>query len=309
MQQVVITLPPTPPYSFDLTAAYATYFRGRYGGDTFEDGVFQRLLDLGDQLCLTKVRSAGTIDSPTLEVQLIGADLNQVAIAKAQDQLAWILGINQDVTPFNRLAQSDLVLAPLVQALQGLHIPHTASVYEALVLAILGQQISSHVARVLRTLLIERYGPTLELSGISYHSFPRPESLVAAGVAGLRALGFSARKLEYILDISARVASGQLDLESLRVQSDEEVIRVLTGIRGVGLWTANWLLIRALGRTDGFPHGDLALCRTLGHLLNAGAPFKPEEALEYSQRWSPYRSYVTAYLFAAMRSGYTPAIA
>jgi DNA-3-methyladenine glycosylase II len=304
MEHTDITLLPAPPYSFDLTAAYATFFRGRYGSDTFEGGIFQRLIDLGDHLCLASVRSSGTIDLPSLKVELTGTALDDAAIAKAEGQIAWILGIDQDLTPFHQLAQNDPTLSPLVQALRGLHIPHTASVYEALVLAILGQQISSHVARVLRTLLIETYGPALEVSGVIYHSFPRPNDLLAAGVDRLHALGFSARKSQYIADISASVASGQLDLEGLQTRSDEEVTRILTDIRGVGLWTINWLFIRALGRTDGFPHGDLALCRILGQLLNAGTPLRPEEALEYSRRWSPFRSYVIAYLFAAMRSGY-----
>jgi DNA-3-methyladenine glycosylase II len=304
MEHTDITLLPAPPYSFDLTAAYATFFRGRYGSDTFEGGIFQRLIDLGDHLCLASVRSSGTIDLPSLKVELTGTALDDAAIAKAEVQIAWILGIDQDLTPFHQLAQNDPTLSPLVQALRGLHIPHTASVYEALVLAILGQQISSHVARVLRTLLIETYGPALEVSGVIYHSFPRPNDLLAAGVDRLHALGFSARKSQYIADISASVASGQLDLEGLQTRSDEEVTRILTDIRGVGLWTINWLFIRALGRTDGFPHGDLALCRILGQLLNAGTPLRPEEALEYSRRWSPFRSYVIAYLFAAMRSGY-----
>ena len=304
MEHVVITLLPTPPYNFDLTAAYATFFRGRHGSDIFEGGIFQRLLDLGDRLCLASVLSSGTIDLPCLKIELTGTALDDASIAKAQGQIAWILGIDQDLTPFYHLAQDDPTLAPLVQSLRGLHIPHTASVYEALVLAILGQQISSHVARVMRTLLIETYGPVLEVSGVIYHSFPRPNDLMAAGVDRLRALGFSARKSQYIADISASLASGQLDLEGLPTKSGEEVTRILTDIRGVGLWTTHWLFIRALDRTDGFPHGDLALCRILGQLLNAGTPLRPEEALEYSSRWSPFRSYVTAYLFAAMRSGY-----
>jgi len=304
MERTTVTLAPTPPYNFDLTAAYATFFRGRYGGDIFEGGIFRRLLDLGDHLCLASVRSLGTVESPLLELELTSPALDQAVITKAKDQVAWILGIGQDVTPFYHLAQDDPALAPLVQTLRGLHIPHTASVYEALIIAILGQQISSHVARVMRTLLIETYGPMMEVSGVIYHSFPRPSDLATAGVEGLRALGFSTRKSQYIVDISAKVASGALELENLHTQPDEEVIRALTDIRGVGLWTAQWLLIRALGRADGFPHGDLALCRIMGQLLNAGTPLRPEEALEYSHRWSPFRSYVTAYLFAAMRSGY-----
>lgn len=78
---------------------------------------------------------------------------------------------------------------------------------------------------------------------------------------------------------------------------------VLTGIRGVGSWTAQWLLIRGLGRTDAFPHLDLALRRALAALVKDDRLLNPQEALIYSRRWSPFRSYVTAYLFGALRSG------
>jgi DNA-3-methyladenine glycosylase II len=201
------------------------------------------------------------------------------------------------------MAMNNSALEPLVLGLRGLHVPHTASVYEALVLAILGQQISSHVARMVRTLLIQTYGPSVEASGVTYYTFPRPEAIVAAGVDGLRGIKLSARKAEYIVDISARVVSGELDLEGLQHQPKEEVVRTLLSIRGVGLWTAEWLLIRALGRADGFPYGDLALQRLLGFLVNGGPSLSPEAAQEYSRRWSPCRSYVTTYLFAAARSG------
>ena len=304
MERDIVTLHPIPPCNFDLTAAYATSYRGRYAGVTFEGGVFQRLLDLEGHLCLASVHSSGTIDSPFLEVELTSTALDDAIISQAQNQVAWILGTDQDVAPFYRMTRDDMLLGPLVQTLKGLHLPHTASVYEALILAILGQQVSSHVAHIMRTSLIETYGQSLEISGVIYYSFPRPGDLMAVGVDRLRDLGFSARKSQYIADISAGVALGELDLEGLRARSDEEVVQVLTGLRGVGLWTTQWLFIRALGRSDGFPHGDLALCRILGKLLNEGIPLKPEEALDCSYRWSPFRSYVTTYLFAAMRSGY-----
>jgi DNA-3-methyladenine glycosylase II len=305
MKRAAISLQPMPPYSFTLTAAYATFFRGRYGGDVFEDGIYQRLMDLGEYLCLASVRASGTMDSPLLEIELVCPALDSDLTARARQRISWMLGVERDINPFYRMAAADTALAPLVQELWGLHIPHTASVYEALIQAILGQQISAHVARKLRTDLIEAYGQTLEVAGTVHHSFPRPDTLVNAGMEGLRELGFSTRKSEYIIDISSKIVTGRLDLEYLHALPDEEVIRMLTGLRGVGLWTAHWLLIRALGRDDGFPHGDLALCRGLGQLLNDGKPLKPEEALKLSSRWSPYRSYVTAYLFAAMRSGYS----
>ena len=214
-----------------------------------------------------------------------------------------MLSTDDELGPFYRMALGDPLLAPLVPVLYGLHIPHTATVFEGLVLAILGQQISTPVARMLRTLLIETYGPRMALEGEAYYAFPRAESLVEAGVDGLRAIKLSTRKSEYIVDIASRVASGELDLEGLRGRPAQEVVETLTAIRGVGTWTANWLLIRALGDTDGFPAADLALQRTLGLLVNDGGAMSASEAADYSTRWSPYRSYVTTYLFAAVRSG------
>ena len=213
-----------------------------------------------------------------------------------------MLGIDQDLQAFYRMASADAHLAPLVVGLRGLHVFQTASVFETLVLAILGQQISTHVAHMLRTLLIETYGDAIELEGGTFHAFPRPEALVTAGVEGLRAIKFSTRKSEYIVEIARGVVKGSLDLEGLTGRPADEVVAYLTAIRGVGPWTAQWLLIRALGQPDGFPHGDLALQRFLGRLSSDG-PVGPGEALERSAVWSPYRSYVTTYLFAASRSG------
>ena len=148
-------------------------------------------------MALATVHSRGDVDSPRLVVELRGPDLDAGAVAQAQDRIAWMLGIDQDLQPFYRMASADAHLAPLLAGLRGLHVFHTASVFEALVLAILGQQISTHVAHMLRTLLIETYGDAIDLEGGTFHAFPRPEALVTAGVEGLRAIKFSTRKSEY----------------------------------------------------------------------------------------------------------------
>ena len=302
MQQSAFVLKPTPPYDFDLTAGYASNYRGRYGADIFEGGAYRRLLDIGGQLALAVVRSTGTLESPCLEVELKGDSLDDATVSEARNQIVRLLGIEGDLAPFYDMALGGPHLSPFARGLRGLHLPLAVSTYEALILAILGQQISTHVARMLRTLLIETYGSNRQIEGETYYTFPRPEKVVEVGADGLRAIKFSVRKAEYIIDISSRVVSGELDLDSLRHQSSDEAIDKLTSIRGVGPWTAHWLLIRALGHADGFPHGDLALQRTMGLLINGGVPMSAQDALDYSERWSPYRSYVTTYLFAATRS-------
>jgi DNA-3-methyladenine glycosylase II len=303
MERTVTILTPTSPYDFDLTGGYVTYFRGHYGADWFQAGVFRRLLDLDNRLCLAKVRSLGTVDSPSLELELQCTALNDSVVSEAQSQVTWLMGIDQDVAPFYRMACKDPFLAQFARGLRGLHIPQTVSVWEALVFAILGQQVSAHMAHMLRALFIQTYGFSLKESDVTYHTFPRPEAILQAGVRGLRSIKLGKRKAQFIVDIADTLVSGERDLERLRALPDEEIIRSLTSIPGVGPWTAQWVLIRGFCRPDAFPNGDLALRRSLGLLLKCGSPLHQEEALNYSHRWSPFRSYVTTYVFAAARSG------
>jgi len=306
MERSTTFLSPVPPYDFELTAAHAAYFEPNTAADWFHNGVFRRVLDIDGGLCLVKVRSLGQIESPRLEVVLKGSCLDETAVSRVLNQVARLLGIYQDLAPFYQTALKEPALAPLIQGLWGLHVPQTVSVWEALVLAILGQQVNAHVARMLRNLIVGNYGRGFKDSGVVYHAFPKPEALVEAGQEGLQSIKLGRRKSQYILNIAAALASGEADLENLRILPDEEVIRTATGLRGVGLWTAHWLLIRALSRPDIFPHGDLALRRTMARLLDQERLSQPETALRYSARWSPHRSYVTSYLFAAIRSGRFP---
>ncbi len=92
-------------------------------------------------------------------------------------------------------------------------------------------------------------------------------------------------------------------LEYLHQLSDEEAVERVTELRGVGQWTAQWVLVRALGRNDAFPLGDLALRRAVSHLYFDGEGIDDEQLKEFSGRWSPWRTYVTVYLFTALRLG------
>jgi len=302
MEQATTTLTPVPPYDFDRTANHITYFRGYCGADRFHDDTFRRLLDLGDHVCLARVYSRGTIDSPELELEITGTSVNDAILSRARDRIADILGIHQDLAPFYRMAREDPVLKGLAVNQRGLHIPQAASLWEALVFAIIGQQVNAGLAHMLRTLFVETYGASLTASADTYHAFPQPEAILEAGEAGLRAIKLGTKKSRFIVDVAADTTSGALSLTHLAALSDEEVIASLTGTRGVGPWTAQWVLLRCLNRPDVFPQGDLALRRSLGMLLGRDAPLSPEEALAYSRRWSPHRSCVTAYIFAASRS-------
>jgi DNA-3-methyladenine glycosylase II len=302
MDKATITIRPLAPFDFDLTAGYRTYYRGSYGTDSLNRGIYRRLLDLGDKLALATVQSVGSVEEPELTVELAGERLSPEEVSAAKTQVDWLMGAKQGLSSFYALAQNDALLSRTVTGLYGLHLPQTATVFEALVLSVLGQQIASNVARIVRTLVIETYGPHQTFDGQEYFSFPRPETIRGASLEELRRLKLSQRKAEYIKGI-AEAALDSTGLEALHNLPDDEVIRQITALRGVGHWTAQWLLVMALGRPDAFPSGDLALQRVISNRYFDGRKLSAEQIEEFSRRWSPYRTYATAYMFTALRRG------
>ena len=303
MDRLTVSIKPVPPFNFELTAGYHTYFQSRYGTDTMEDSVYRRLLDLDDKLVLASVRSIGTLDAPELALELQGPELSPDDVESATDRVSWLLGVDQDLAPFYELGRADQAMAGLVEQFYGLHLPHTASVFEALVLAVLGQQISTSVARIIRTLLIETFGPSAEFDGETYYAFPRPASIWASSPAELHTMKLTQRKSEYVYGLAGSVLDPEMGLERLEELTDREIVEKLVALRGVGMWTAQWALIRAVGRPDALPLGDLALRRVVSRLFMDGEDVNDAKVEEIAQRWSPYRTYATVYLFSALRTG------
>jgi len=303
MDRLTTTIQPVAPFDFELTAGYHTYFQSRYGTDSMEDGVYRRLLDLGDKLALASVRSAGTVESPELVLEVQGPELEQGDVDLVRERVSWLLGVDQDLAPFYELGRADNAIAGLVEMFYGLHLPHTGTVFEALVLAVLGQQISTSVARIIRTLLIETFGPSAEFDGDTYYAFPRPAAIWASSPAELHTMKLTQRKSEYVHGLAGSALDSNVGLESLSSLTDQEIVAKLTALRGVGVWTAQWTLIRAVGRPDALPLGDLALRRVVSRLFKDGEDVTDGQVEEIAQRWSPYRTYATVYLFSALRTG------
>lgn len=295
---------PVAPYDFELTAGQPSYSRDQeFKTEDYIDGAYLRLLDLGDKAALARVESAGSVDDPQLAVSLTGDDLTDDDAERAGRQISWLLGCDQDLRPCYDSVAHDPILRDVVEQFYGYHNTRTASVFEALVQAIMGQQIATAVARIVRNLLIQNYGVRASIGDREWYAFPRAETLARAEVSDLRQLKLSVRKSEYIQGIARAALESPDGFERMHDLPDDEVVKGMVALRGVGNWTAQWVLVRALARPDGFPIGDLALRRTVASLYFNGAEINDEELLEFSHRWSPWRSYATAYLFAALRAG------
>ncbi len=301
---LVTTVRPVPPYDFELTAGQPNYSREQqFKTEEYVDDRYIRLLDLGETVALAKVHSVGSVDHPELSVELTGDDLTDADADRAGRQIKWLLGCDQDLRPFYDAVTGDTVLSDVVNDFYGYHNTRTASVYEALVQAVLGQQIATNVSRIIRSLLVENYGVRATIADREWYAFPRAESLAVAEVDDLRQLKLSYRKAEYIQGIARSAVDSGDNLDGVHDLEDDEVVERMVAMRGVGQWTAQWVLVRALARPDGFPIGDLALRRTVSSLYFGGEEIDDRQLLEFSERWSPWRSYATSYLFAALRTG------
>ena len=289
---------PTPdPFDFALTAGHQTNYRGAAGPDLLADGVYYRALWIdGAPIAVAARPTDGGI-----EVSLPNGGSSRT-LAAAAERVSWLLGLDVRMDGFYEMLARDPVLSDAVGALRGLRHTRTETVWEALVHAVVGQQVSGAVARIIRDGIVREYGAETPADGHVVHAFPMPQTLLAAGEDALRALKLSARKAEYVLGIAEAALRGDISRETLEPMSDEEAVAALSGIRGVGRWTAHWTLMRALGRVDAFPAGDLALQRVVGEEYFEGRRLTEQELERFAEeRWKPYRGLAVTYLFSRIR--------
>ena len=161
--------------------------------------------------------------------------------------------------------------------------------YGALLFQITGQQLS--VAATRRTLS--------RIEALFGGHLPSPAELLGLDPDQLRAAGLSWRKISTLRDLAARLADGRLDQDVLSRLPDDELMAELTAIPGIGPWTVQGALIIALGREDVVLQGDLALRKAVRAAYQLGQLPTEEEVLAIAEKWRPYRSLATSYLFSA----------
>jgi DNA-3-methyladenine glycosylase II len=161
--------------------------------------------------------------------------------------------------------------------------------YGALLFQVTGQQLS--VAATRRTLA--------RIQALFDGRLPTPTELLAADPGKLREAGLSWRKINTLRDLAARLSDGRLDPDVLGALPDDELIAQLTVIPGIGPWTVQGALILALRREDVVLPGDLALRKAVQAAYRLDHLPTPEEVLAIAEKWRPYRSLATSYLFSA----------
>ncbi|MCH9651074.1 MAG: helix-turn-helix domain-containing protein [Deltaproteobacteria bacterium] len=229
--------------------------------------------------------------------------LPETAAIAAQGIVLRILGLTIDPAPFERHVSRSPALAPLVEGRRGLRIPQTATFFEGLAWTILGQQINLAFALTLFRRLVERAGQPV---GEGLFAPPTPEAVAAIEISELTAQQFSGRKAEYLIDTATLVAQGKLCLEDLAMGSATATEQTLKAVRGIGPWSANYLMMRAFGFEDCLPLGDTGLTQGLWRFFNLEERPRGEVTEKLMRPFSPHRSLATFHLWQSLAKEVEP---
>lgn len=208
-----------------------------------------------------------------------------------------MLGLTADVAAFETRAAREARMAALSRRRRGLRLPLSATAYDGLCWAIIGQQINIAFASSLRRELIELAGERTD--GLRAH--PSPERVAALDVADLTRRRFSRSKAEYLIGAARAVAVGELAPETLRDGSAVAAEQALKKIRGIGPWTARYVLMRGAGFADCAPVGDVALAAALGKLHGSETRPEPKQVEALMRSYAPHRSLATGHLWASLK--------
>jgi DNA-3-methyladenine glycosylase II len=275
-----LELRPRPPFRLDLTV-WALRRREQNAIDTWDGRTYRRALLVDGAPVELAVTQVGGASTPLLEVVLAGRHVPRSAEAAARSTLARLLGLDLDLSGFYTRAARDRVLNELAERYRGLKPPRFPTVFECLLNAVSCQQLS--IAAGLT--ILSRLTATAGASSGPLHAFPAPLDVLHLPSSALRTLGFSKRKAETILELATAAAAGNLELKTLEQLDDAAVIGALVRQRGIGRWSADYVLLRGLGRLHVFPQSDVGALNGLHSFLAASGLEESTHAALV--RWAP----------------------
>ncbi|RFB03924.1 AlkA N-terminal domain-containing protein [Parvularcula marina] len=283
---LVLTLTYQPPYDWEQILAFLS-LRAMTGVEAVENGVYKRILRLGEQTGIINVSHAPEVSAIRIEASLPDTAALPGVIAKVRR----VFDLGADPAAIAEVLSADPVLAPMVEKRPGLRLPGAWDGLEIGVRAILGQQVTVKAATTIASRLVAKYGTRVETGNGLTHAFPNAQTLAGADIVGL---GMPQKRADAISAL-ARLAVEHPHLFEGGADPDE-LYAALTALPGIGPWTANYMAMRAARATDAFIEGDLIVRKNFSR---GGEMISPKALAEHSAKWRPWRAYAVMHLWAS----------
>ena len=288
MPEISFHLKPRAPFRLDLTV-WALRRRPDNAIDFWDGRFYRRVLVLHGVPVQISVRQTRPPDQPQLEVTAISGQRQPLSL---KDELTAILertlGLQIDLSGFYKMASDDPKIGALVRRFTGFRPPRFPTVFETLVNAIACQQLTVSVGIMLLNRLAQTRGMAFGESSAAAFAFPAPGELGRARPETLGALGFSRQKATALIRLGRECAGGASHFDALAKLDDREAVTRLLELHGIGRWSAEYTMLRGLGRLNVFPADDVAGQKNLHRWLNLRKSPTYERARRVLSRFHPY---------------------
>ncbi|MCY9548843.1 DNA-3-methyladenine glycosylase [Lysinibacillus xylanilyticus] len=293
---IVITL----PENFDMNAnlGYLTREKNECMYE-IENDTITKIIAIGENRSLVQV---SVINNEQMVVQFLNESKPSEKWQR-EEIVKYIhewFDLDNDLTPFFEMAKADPLLKMPARKFYGLRVIGIPDLFEALCWGVLGQQINLAFAYSLKKQFVEGFGDSIEWNGKKYWVFPSYERIAQLTPTDLADIKMTVRKSEYIIGIARLMASGEFSREKLMKMNFKEAEKYLIKIRGIGPWTANYVLMRCLRFQTAFPIDDVGLINSIKILNNMNRKPTKDEILEISLPWKNWESYATFYLWRVL---------
>jgi DNA-3-methyladenine glycosylase II len=294
-QRSTFQLKPAPPFRLDLTAQ-ALRRRASNAVDRWDGTTYRRILIVDRRPLEAEIVQIAPPERPVLHVTVSGSSLAPSTRSVAISALTRLLGVKRRLDDFHAMAAEDPGLGQLARLFRGLKPPRFPTVFEALINAFACQQVTLSLGIQLLNRLAVTCARGRDGPGDGAYAFPAPDDLAGREPAELRTLGFSRQKGEAIIELARTVATRRFDLDALEELDDAAAVARLRALRGVGRWTAEYVLLRGLGRVHVFPGDDVGARNNLQRWLGILEPLDYDGVRRVLARWQPFQGLIYLHL-------------
>lgn len=300
-QHVTGRLTPVEPFDFARSLAFIGAFPPVRGEQTQGDLTLTKGVMVAGQPVVFRLTGAGS--ALTYEAWSPAP----IAQAALEDRLRFFLSLDDDLEPFYAIARNDAAFTPILTALHGLHQVKFLTPFENAVWAVLTQRTPMPMARKMKAALIVAKGATLTVDGVDYPVFPQVDQLAGLSEVDLQEIIGHKPKADYLANLIAAFA--RTDERWLREAPTLEVEAWLRGIKGIGPWSAMFILIRGLGRMDAALDAGDELRQAVGKVYGDGRPATARDVAACAKPYGALQGYWSYYLraFGAV-TGQAPAM-
>jgi DNA-3-methyladenine glycosylase II len=261
-----------------------------------ESGCWIKPIKISQVPVLLQVRK----ESKYLVIRALNVALNQIQQEALRHYVLEVFDLNTDLTGFYQAMDKDPILKDLIQQYHGLRLLGIPDLFEALCWCIIGQQINLSFAYRLKKRLVRAVGEKLHYQGTDYYFFPTAEVISKMITEDFSEWQFSTSKASYLIGTAKQLQTGNLSKQKLMTMKAHQAQETLMELKGIGTWSAQYVMMKCLRINTAFPVTDVGLQNAIRFITGSSDKPSMEEMQEFSKNWHPWQAYATFYLWHSL---------